>query len=363
VARATAAGTGEYAARHASRFETDFYRTTSFGLAVSSIGLGTYLGESSDADDAAYELAIAHGVRAGINVLDSAINYRGQRSERAVGTALQRLFGEQTQDGTTQVARDQIVICSKAGYIPLDRTPPATRDEYRSYVRREFVEPAILRPEEIVADGHSLAPRFLRYCLAKSRQNLGVRTIDAFYLHNPEQQLSAISEEELFARLRAAFEMLEDAVARGDIGVYGCATWAGLRTAPDEPGHLSLARLVDTARDIAGDAHHFRVVQLPVNLAMVEAIRTATQQIDGRLVSALEAARDLGLDVVGSAALMQGQLASGLPAAVREHFPRCETDAQRAVAFARSAPGLTTALIGSKQIRHVDEIIRSAQLA
>jgi predicted aldo/keto reductase-like oxidoreductase len=98
-------------------------------------------------------------------------------------------------------------------------------------------------------------------------------------------------------------------------------------------------------------------VQLPVNLAMTEAIRLPTQPLPGggTLVPPLEAARELGLTVVASATLMQAQLAANLPPAVRELFPALQTDAQRAVAFVRSLPGVTTALVGMKQHAHVDE--------
>ena len=62
------------------------------------------------------------------------MNYRGQRSERSVGAAIRRAIS------AGAVSRDELVVCSKGGYIPLNAKPPASRDEYREYVRREFVE-------------------------------------------------------------------------------------------------------------------------------------------------------------------------------------------------------------------------------
>lgn len=342
--------------RFADRFASDFFRATTFGLDTSSIGLGSYLGDNTDADDAAYERAIRHGIQSGINLLDTAINYRCQRSERAIGSALQHAFA--AGDAT----RDELVICSKGGYLPLDRTPPATRDEYREYLQREFIDPQILRPDDIVVGGHSLAPRFLRYCLAKSRQNLGLRTIDVYYLHNPEQQLGVIEPGALRDRLRAAFVVLEEAESRGEIGVYGCATWDALRVPPGTRGHLSLEELVHLAREAGGENHHFRTVQLPINLAMMEAVRAETQPLGGKLVSVVTAAEALGLTIVGSASLMQGRLTRDLPESIREHFPRCETDAQRALAFVRSLPGVTVSLVGMKSVEHVDANLDAARL-
>lgn len=355
ILRATAAGTSSFRKRFESRFVTDFFRQTKRGPVVSSIGIGTYLGESTDDDDLAYETAVRHAIGRGINLIDTAINYRCQRSERAVGAAIQQAIA------SGQATRQQLVISSKAGYIPLDKMPPATRQGYQAYVQREFIDQDIVRPEEIVGGGHSLAPRFLRYCLAKSRQNLGLRTIDMYYLHNPEQQLGSVDRVELRLRLRAAFTVMEESADRGEIAAYGCATWNGLRVPPDNSGHLSLEELMALAREIGGDSHHFRAVQLPVNLAMPEAIRMPTQRLGGHLVPAITAATEMGLTVLGSASLMQGKLAANLPGAVAPLFPECRTDAQRAIEFVRAMPGVTAALFGARQADHIDDCLACAE--
>jgi len=353
TAGATPEHTAAYVQRHPG-LAPDFFRATTFELNVSSLGIGTYLGESTDADDAAYVNSVRHAIASGVNLIDTAINYRCQRSERAVGVAIRQAI----EAGSA--TREAIVVCSKAGYIPLELELPRTRTEYQEYVRRNFLDTEILRVEEIVAGGHSLAPRFLKYCIAKSRQNLGVRSIDVYYVHNPGQQLADVSREELRVRLRAAFGSLEEAATRGEIGVYGCATWDELRVPMDAPDHLSLEELVGLARDVAGDEHHFRVVQLPLNLAMTEAVRLENQMLRGRCVSALTAASELGLTVVASATLMQSKLAANLPQALRDAFAQCETDAQRAIAFTRSLPVVASALVGMKRVEHVDENVTAA---
>ncbi|HEV3484547.1 MAG TPA: aldo/keto reductase, partial [Vicinamibacterales bacterium] len=334
--QATSAGTAGYRARHAGGFQRDFYRGGPLGLSLSSIGIGTYLGDDSDHDDLAYVEAVRRAVAAGVNVIDTAINYRCQRSERAIGRALHgaMIAGE--------VSRDEVVVCTKGGYVPLDGYPPATPEGYQGYLRREFYARNVMTSADLVSGGHCLTPEFLRDCLTRSRVNLGLDAVDVYYVHNPEQQLAAVSYDELLDRLRAAFACLEDCVERGEIGVYGCATWQALRVGPGTHGHLALADLVQLAREVAGETHHFRVVQMPINLAMPEAMRAPTQPLPGgKLVPAVEAARELGLSVVASATLMQSQLAANLPPAVRELFPALQTDAQRALAFVRSLPGVT----------------------
>jgi aryl-alcohol dehydrogenase-like predicted oxidoreductase len=347
--------TSEYAKRFGTRYSPDFYRPAIDGALVSSIGIGTYLGECTDQDDADYQDTIVRALGIGVNLIDTAINYRCQRSERAVGAALRRAFA-------SGMHRDEVIVCTKGGYLPLDGEPPASRDAYRSYLKKEFFSSGVLTPDDVVSGGHSLAPSFLRYSIGRSRANLAVETIDLYYLHNPEQQLAAVSPESFRERLRAAFMVLEDAVSRGEIRAYGCATWSGLRLTPQSKGHVSLGTLLDVAREIGGEQHHFRAVQIPISLAMPEALRVPTQEIGKRrtLVPAVEAAAAYGLAVFASAPLMQAQLANNLPETVRKLFPSQRTDAQRALTFVRSIPGVTAALVGTRSAAHLAENLESA---
>jgi len=358
--RATPPGTARYVERYASRFTDDYFRTLAT-LGVGSIGLGTYLGECTEEDDAGYEATIYAGLGAGCNVVDTAINYRCQRSERAVGRALARAL----RAGV--VRRDEVLVCTKGGYVALDGAPPATRDEYEAYLAREFFAPGVMTPDDVVHGGHSLAPSFLAHQIARSRANLGVETIDLYYLHEPERQLDSPAAGTFATTLRRAAEALEASVARGEIARWGIATWRGLRVAPGTKAHdhLALADVVAAAHDVAGDAHHFAAVQLPLNLAMTEAVRTPTQPLPSRgaerAVPLLQAAQELGVAVVASAPLMQAQLTANLPAQLRAAFPGCETDAQRALTFVRSLPGVSVALVGMRTVEHLTENLRGAR--
>ncbi|HEY9516389.1 MAG TPA: aldo/keto reductase [Gemmatimonadaceae bacterium] len=352
--RATPEGTARFAARFSDRFAANFYRPLSAaGVCISSIGLGTYLGECDEADDSAYTSTARAALGRGLNILDTAINYRCQRSEKALGRALSAAI----ESGS--VARDEVVVCTKGGYIPLDGVAPATREEYQEYLAREFFARGIMQPGDVVAGGHCLAPGYLASQIERSRVNLGIGSIDVYYVHNPEQQLDAVAPEVLHDRLRAAFALLEEHCARGEIGIYGCATWNGFRSGLDARDHLELAPLVELAREVGGDAHHFRVVQLPVNLALAEAVRAPTQRLGGREVTLLEAAAELGISVVASATLLQSKLASGLPVQLREALPGHDTDAQRAIAFVRSLP-VVSALVGMKTGAHLEENLGAA---
>src|SRR5205814_409657 len=160
--------------------------------------------------------------------------------------------------------RQQIVVCTKGGYIPFDGTVPP---DPSAYVRDTYVRPGILRPEEVVG-AHAMTPRYLKDQLGRSLANLGLESIDVYYVHNP----------------------------------------------------------------------------------------------DGERVSALEAARRLGVVAVASASILQGQLSRRLPGAVAEALPGLQTAAARALQFVRSTPGVTAALVGMSSREHVEENLAVARV-
>jgi aryl-alcohol dehydrogenase-like predicted oxidoreductase len=346
--QATTIGTRRFSERTTGR-DPDFYGIMPRNLATSVLGVGTYLGDCTNEQDEAYTRTIHAAITAGVNLFDTAINYRCQRSERALGRAVVEAIA------SGEVRRDELVVCTKGGYVALDNEVPASREAYEAWLERELFAPGILGREELVRGGHSIAPRFLAHQLTKSRANLGVQSIDIYYLHNPEEQLLAVDRPTFHARVRAAFALLEERAEAGEIAGYGCATWAGFRVAPDNRQHLALAELIALARDVGGTAHHFRAVQLPVSLVMPEAARMPTQPLGRKLVPLLEAADALGVGVVASAPLMQGRLTNGLPPETHALFPGCTTDAQRALRFTTSLPGVTAVLTGMRSTAHLAE--------
>ncbi len=323
---------------------------------LSSIGLGTYLGAWDEETDRAYREALVRALALGCNVVDTAINYRFQRSKRVIGETLAQLFA------AGELAREEVVIATKGGYIPFEGHPPRTPEAWRRYLEETFFRPGLMRPEELVGGSHCLAPRYLENQLQTSLKNLRLQAVDIYYLHNPEQQLEAISRAEFRRRLRAAFQWLEEKVAQGKIGVYGTATWEGYRAAPEDPLFLSLPELVALAREIAGADHHFRVIQLPYNLLMREASERRSQKLDGRVLSVLEVAEHLGITVMASAPLLQGRLTRRWAPIEKMRHGEALTPAQRALQFVRSTPGIAVALVGMSRREHVQENLELARI-
>jgi len=339
---ATLEGTKEYAEKFRGHAAGGHYREAQ-GLLLSSVGIGTYLGQPNESTDAGYAAALVAAVESGINLIDTAINYRLQRSERTVGTALKVLAHKGFK-------RDEIVICTKAGYLTPDGAMPPDPNRY---FFEEYIQKGVFTAKDITAGCHCITPAYLQNQLVRSTRNLGVDCIDVYYLHNAETQLTEISKPDFLKRVKEAFVFLESAAARGQIQFYGMATWNGFRQAKSARDAMQLSELAAIAKEIAGDKHRFRFVQLPFNLAMTEALTLGNQDISGSEKTVMEAASELGITLVASASLLQGQVAQNLPVFVAEAFG-LDNDAERALQFARSAPGITTALVGMSRTAHVE---------
>lgn len=351
--RATPEGTARYRERLKGKANENHFRLEQ-NLWLSSIGVGTYLGKPDESTDRSYTEAVVRAAELGANVLDTAANYRFQRSERSIGAALREL----TESG--RVARDELLICTKGGYLPFDGQPPR---DVRRYFEETFVQTGVASLSDVVGGSHCMTPRYLENQIGRSLENLGLETLDVYYVHNPESQLQEVQREEFDERLGRAFEMFEQMRAAGKIRMYGAATWNGFRAAAGAREHLSLERMIEIARSVGGEAHGFRFVQLPLNLAMPEALVLQNQSLNGERVSMVEAAAALGVTVVASASILQGKVARNLPQEVREPLGSLATDAQTAIQFVRSTPGITTALVGMSRLAHVEENLQLARIA
>lgn len=354
--RATPAGTARYAARFvqpAPRALAPSHYRTALGLTLSSVGMGTALGEPTDAVDALYRSALAEAVHCGCNVLDTSASYRAQRSEVALGQALADL----TRSG--EFCRDELVLTTKGGFIAHRFENP---DDPVQYVYDNFIATGVAEPDDLAGGIHCIAPAYLSQQIAWSLRDIGLRTVDIYLIQNPETQLAFVDRTTLRKRLQLAFARLEEEVAAGRIGCYGVSSGDGLRRPPLSPGYMSLEILVRLATEVAGSNHHFRVVQLPLNVGMIEAATFRNQPVRGSLLTAVDAAEALGLVVFAAAALAQGRVSERTGAALAEAFPKPRTYPQRALQFVRSLPGITTALFGSTQSEHVRENLAVAAL-
>lgn len=343
---ATMEGTDGFAKRADSR--QDFY-TMANDLIFSSLGLGTFRKEPYREENymKSYEESVIEGIKNGCNVIDTAINYRYQESEKEVGRALKKLFS------AGHAKRDELIVCSKAGFIPLEFPFPS--NPY-AWIEKEMLANELATKEEIIIDQHCLSIPFLEWSLERSLENLGLETLDIFYVHNPETQLGYISKEALHVKMEKVFEWLEEKVDEGKIKAFGIATWNGFIYEQEHTEYLSLLELVGLANKVRGKDHHFDYIQLPYNLGKTQAYSFSSQALeDGTFYSAIGAAKKLGLHVITSSSLLQMNL---FQKEFSEHMmlllgKELDSNVKRGLQFVRSASGVTCSLFGAIDPNHV----------
>ena len=337
---ATVQGTARF--RSGSAADGANYRTFD-GLTLSNVGVGTYLGEPDEATDRMVASAVRESVLAGINVIDTAINYRSQKAERAVGAAVAGLVREGA------ATRDQLFLSTKGGYVTDDADIPL---DFWGYVQEQYVKRGVVGPDDISSGYHCMSVSFLEDQLRRSLANLGVDCIDLLYLHNVvEGQHQDVPRQELHGQISRIMEWYESQRREGRIRYYGLATWDCFRVKPEDPRHLSLEDALAMAERAGGADHGLRFVQLPFNMYYDQALREPTQMVRGRLVPFLEAASSLGVGVFASVPLMQGRLLS--PGVLPEFSE--DPPSVRSLQFVRSAPGVLAPLVGHKSPAHVAE--------
>ena len=312
-------------------------------LFLSNVGIGTYLGDPDNKTDELVKNAVKQSVLSGVNVIDTAINYRSQKAERSVGKAISELIEEK------KITRDQIFVSSKNGYVTNDGD---IQEDLMQYVIRELGKPGIVKEGDITSGYHCMTTPYLSDQLDRSLKNLDLECIDLMYLHNGiEGQIKDISKEQFLEKLKSVFELYEQKRDEGKIKFYGMATWECFRVGTENPQYLSLENIVEMAKKIGGNDHGFKFIQLPFNMTYDQALLAKNQSVQNKPVSILESAVTLGIGVFTSVPFMQGRLLSpGVMPEFNELKPSL-----RALQFIRSCPGVLAPLVGQKSSEHVLE--------
>jgi aryl-alcohol dehydrogenase-like predicted oxidoreductase len=350
---ATSAGTKQFA-EHAFEkgIPSNHFRDFD-GLHLSSIGLGTYLGELTAEDDKAIEKAVYEFIRSSaVNVIDTAINYRAMRSEKSIGKALLRL----TRDHI--ISRDELFICTKNGYITNDGEYPSI--DLLDYVHKMYISTGIIKPNDISSGYNVMNPNYIERCIDKSLANMHVRSIDLMYIHNAfESWFQDVNKEEFMQMLANVFEVYEKYRSHNKIRYYGMATWTCFRVPPTNKEYLSLEEIVKLATKVGGSGHGFKFIQLPYNIAYSEALLLKNQPVGlQKNLSILEAANTLNVKVFASAPLLQGRL---LRARIPD-FMGLSDQVTKLIQIIRSSPSIIAPLVGCKKIEHIKHNLQIASI-
>ena len=312
-------------------------------LTLSNVGIGTYLGDADARTDELVSNAVKQSITSGVNVVDTAINYRSQKAERSVGKAISELI----QEG--KISRDQIFLSTKNGYVTNDAD---VKLGFWEYVKEEYAQKGVIKEGDVTSGYHCMTPTYLSDQLDRSLKNLALECVDLMYLHNAvEGQIKDVSKEQFLENLKSVFELYEQKRDEGKIKFYGMATWECFRVTHDNPQYLSLEETVNMAKKVGGENHGFRFIQLPFNMYYDQALLGKNQLLGNENASILEAAVKLKIGVFTSVPLMQGRLLA--PGAMPE-FNELKPSL-RALQFIRSSPGVLAPLVGQKSSDHVSE--------
>ncbi|MBI5589363.1 MAG: aldo/keto reductase [Deltaproteobacteria bacterium] len=262
---ATPEATAALPGRHAPMVYGFFGKT---GLLTSQAGFGCY---RITPEVARHRQSLRLALVSGINLIDTSTNYADGDSESLVGSVLTELIE------AGELKREEVVVVSKVGYLQ-------GKNYARSQARSSANQPY---PELVtVSEGleHCIHPEFIASQLTESLNRLGLGTIDAYLLHNPEYYLGWAHQSgmepdearrEYHRRIRQAFVHLELEVAQGRIRWYGVSSNT-FPVARADSEFTALSALWEMAEDIH-TGHHFRIIQFPMNLLETGAVLVANQ--------------------------------------------------------------------------------------
>lgn len=296
---------------------------------MGSIGIGTCLGSTSSGFDHRARAAIMSAVANGCNLIDTARNYRGGRSEIVVGNAIRALSAADIAE------RNELIVCSKAGYI----------SEQDARVRRFSAS---------TVETNVLSPAFLSSEIALSLERTGLDAIDIYLLHNPEIHLPKLGGRRFYRTLTRCFEILERYVNDKKLGMYGLACWSAFDH--NSPTSIDISKVMRAARLAGGNARdNFGAIQTPLNWLYRNPVVAPAN------MSLPKVCHENDLILVGSSPLLGGKLAR-LPSELGKAIPGKLKDAQRSIQFARSIPGVSATLVGMNRRNHVEENLRLRQV-
>jgi aryl-alcohol dehydrogenase-like predicted oxidoreductase len=360
---------------------------------VSPLGFGTYrVGFSPQLGAPEGEKALLEALKRGVNLIDTSSNYGNGQSELLIGKVLRECFDSGT------LKRENVVVVTKAGYIQGNN-----KELVDARVRSGAPFPEV---EEFTADlSYCIHPSFLRDQINRSKERLGLETLDVFLLHNPEYllkkwettQQAALPNSEanrvcFLEKIAESFRFLEVMVEEGHIGCYGVSSNT-LGYPAEDPTHVNLKELLSVANSIAGAGHHFRVVQFPMNwieiLPLVfpvepngpNTLQFAAQNGIGILLNRpLNAMHNDGLIRLSRPTVPEGvtldqaaqnglqnwtQLSSDLESVARKHIDVPGYEAVPLSQYVLSTlmwqPEVSSVLLGMRKLRYVDDAAETLQ--
>jgi aryl-alcohol dehydrogenase-like predicted oxidoreductase len=309
-------------------------------LQYSNFGIGTFLGESNkNVDEKLYKILI-RSIENGINLIDTAPNYRCERSENIVGKVVKDL------------GRKGLIICTKVGFLPYSDHIPQNET---IFFTDKFIKSKIINKKDIYGDWQSYHPKYIEWQINESLKRLNTDYIDIYYLHNPEEMLDFIDTDIFNIILDKALQFLNKMIECGKIRYIGISSWNGFLN----DKRLDLNRILSKSKSLL-KADKLKFLQVPYNMAMLDHLTKKTQiDLDKNIkCSLMYLAAKNNIDVITNAPLYHGKLGNiDYPKELKKMVPKSKTIADLALRFSISNPGSNASLVGVTNQSHLNEII------
>jgi len=358
---ATEKATKDYVTSMSSTVSKDHFSDfLSTGIKLSSLGVGTFPGAIEPEVDEQVVQIISQSLASGINVIDTAAHYRYGRSLAAVGAGI-RVSLE------SGIPREAMYIVSKGGFLTLRGGKP---NNFEQWFKDEIIDKKLGSSDDLVNQAHLLSPEYIDHQIDLSRRLMGLETLDAFLVDQPEIHIPVIGKEKTNQKLLRVFLALEQAIKDERIKSYGISTFDGMRVETDDEKFQSITSMIGLAEKAAqeihgnNNQHGFKLIQVPFNFVMPEAFtRFSHATGQGNVASTLQAAYQLGVYVMASHSLMKGHLANPQNDQLATSLPNLGNAAQRSLQFNRSTPGLGTSLVGMSTAAHISDLQAVSQVS
>jgi aryl-alcohol dehydrogenase-like predicted oxidoreductase len=271
-------------------FSDDFFNLSE-NLYFSSLGVGSFVPEAYREENYTFSFkdSIKEAIANGVNVIDTAPNYRYQQSHREIAEAIKE----------SEVSRESLIVSTKVGFIELDFPFP---DPYK-WINENLVDKKLSTKENVFVDQYCIEPDYVRWSFENSLKNLDLESVDILYLHNPEFALGYISYDELLVKIKEVFKLFEEFRSEGKIKFYGVATWNAFTLEESNMEYISIKDLVDISKEIGSDG--FKYLQMPYNLAKPHPFAYTNQRFDdGLFYTPFQIANKYGLSLITSSTLL-----------------------------------------------------------
>lgn len=294
-------------------------------LDLSKIGIGLYQGDETDEVDLKLLSVLRESVINGINLFDSAPNYRNLRSEKVLGELI------------AENPLDKLIISTKGGFVPFDFSNPLLNEA--DFINENYYQRGLIEPE--LFDEYyfqSFDPTYLEYQLSNSLSVLNRSYVDIYYIHNPEYLLHRVGNKIFLEVMKNVFRWIESKVKAKQIKFFGISTWDGFFRV-DSREYLQLLDFLLLAEKFYL-LDRFKYIQFPFNFSKLNSMMEKSQVYKMQNFSLLKMIEEFNLIAISSAPFGQGKLIEyKFPETIRLIYPQM-SNAEINLSFVLSLPFL-----------------------